>query len=165
MRNSRWLCFDVFIRAELLYTAGHISVLGERGAPPKNQIECKNRINSSYKAWELCSTVAWLSFFTIFFFVFVFVFFFFVYFCTLSFFKFFYCLIPCFFSTFTFSFIFFFINFCNWCVFLLRYLFFAHSPHHHVWLHLTKMKRGRSPPISFLILLVGRFCIFSSFRM
>lgn len=28
---------------------GHISVLRERGAPPKNQIECKNRINSSCK--------------------------------------------------------------------------------------------------------------------
>lgn len=26
---------------------GHISVSYERGAPPKNQIECKNRINSS----------------------------------------------------------------------------------------------------------------------
>lgn len=26
---------------------GHISVSRERGAPPKNQIECKNRINSS----------------------------------------------------------------------------------------------------------------------
>lgn len=28
---------------------GHISVSRERGAPPKNQIECKNRINSSCK--------------------------------------------------------------------------------------------------------------------
>lgn len=28
---------------------GYISVLRERGAPPKNQIECKNRINSSCK--------------------------------------------------------------------------------------------------------------------
>jgi len=32
---------------------GHISVLRERGAPPKNQIECKNRINSS-QTRELC---------------------------------------------------------------------------------------------------------------
>lgn len=37
---------------------GHISVLRERGAPPKNQIECKNRINSSCKLESyVCSVV------------------------------------------------------------------------------------------------------------
>jgi len=39
---------------------GHISVLRERGAPPKNQIECKNRINSSCKL-ESYVRSAWFS--------------------------------------------------------------------------------------------------------
>lgn len=39
---------------------GHISVSRERGAPPKNQIECKNRINSSCQTWKLCSP-GWLA--------------------------------------------------------------------------------------------------------
>lgn len=53
MRNSRWLRFDVFIRGSCM-AVGHISVSRERGAPPKNQIECKNRINSSWQTRELC---------------------------------------------------------------------------------------------------------------
>ena len=39
---------------------GHISVSRERGAPPKNQIECKNRINSSWQTRELCLP-SWLA--------------------------------------------------------------------------------------------------------
>lgn len=56
-RESRGEWDEKFSLASLrcLYTRGscmamgHISVLRERGAPPKNQIECKNRINSSCK--------------------------------------------------------------------------------------------------------------------
>lgn len=40
---------------------GHISVLRERGAPPKNQIECKNRINSSCKLESYVCPVGSLS--------------------------------------------------------------------------------------------------------
>lgn len=40
---------------------GHISVLQERGAPPKNQIECKNRINSSCKLESYVCPVGSLS--------------------------------------------------------------------------------------------------------
>lgn len=40
---------------------GHISVLRERGAPPKNQIECKNRINSSCKLESYVCSVGSLS--------------------------------------------------------------------------------------------------------
>lgn len=61
MRNSRWLRFDVFIRAALVWPWGHISVLRERGAPPKNQIECKNRINSSCKLESYVCPVGSLS--------------------------------------------------------------------------------------------------------
>lgn len=40
---------------------GHISVSRERGAPPKNQIECKNRINSSCKLESYVRPVGSLS--------------------------------------------------------------------------------------------------------
>lgn len=72
MRNSRWLSFDVFIRSrgtprpaaaapesrESIHisagcTVGRGRVPAAKG-PPKNQIECKNRINSSPLAEQLC---------------------------------------------------------------------------------------------------------------
>lgn len=47
MRNSRWLSLRCLYTRGSCTAVGHISVSRERGAPPKNQIECKNRINSS----------------------------------------------------------------------------------------------------------------------
>lgn len=49
---------------------GHISVLRERGAPPKNQIECKNRINSSCKLESYVCPVGSLSKLSLFLFLF-----------------------------------------------------------------------------------------------
>jgi len=51
---------------------GHISVLRERGAPPKNQIECKNRINSSCKLESYVCPVGSLSKLSLFLFLFSF---------------------------------------------------------------------------------------------
>lgn len=49
MRNSRWLSLRCLYTRGSCMAVGHISVSRERGAPPKNQIECKNRINSSWR--------------------------------------------------------------------------------------------------------------------
>lgn len=49
---------------------GYISVLRERGAPPKNQIECKNRINSSCKLESYVCPVGSLSKLSLFLFLF-----------------------------------------------------------------------------------------------
>lgn len=49
MRNSRWLSLRCLYTRGSCMVVGHISVSRERGAPPKNQIECKNRINSSWR--------------------------------------------------------------------------------------------------------------------
>jgi hypothetical protein len=66
MRNSRWLRLDVFIRTRALVWPRDIYLsrkneraserASERDAPPKNQIKCKNRINSSWRTRELSSS-------------------------------------------------------------------------------------------------------------
>lgn len=57
MRNSRWLSLRCLYTRGSCMAVGHISVSRERGAPPKNQIECKNRINSSWRVESYVGSV------------------------------------------------------------------------------------------------------------
>jgi len=107
---------------------GHISVLRERGAPPKNQIECKNRINSSCKLESYVCPVGSLSLF-----LFLFSF-------SLRSFSFLYTLYLTLVWSFSLS--------------LLPFFSFSSQPGLQARSHDSTSRKGRSPPIFSFILLV-----------
>lgn len=110
---------------------GHISVLRERGVPPKNQIECKNRINSSCKLESYVYPVSSLS--------------------KLSFFLFLFSLLFCFFS---FLHTLYLKPVWSFSLSLPPFSSFSSQPGLQARSHDSTSRKGRSPPIFSFILLV-----------